>query len=207
MTGTDRPACIGKNGAPRRPTFRQRLGMEERVQVAVLAALSGLIGIVLGRFWDTRSESRRWRRDQRMQSYQTVAGEFYRYREAIRELGRVPNPGPEHDVRVVDASKQLTDWNRSLATLWLHGSEQAVACALSVDHELSKLSARARKEGFLEEQWPAYREPTLVAYDNFIDAIRSDLSLSPLLALRAGSATRSARPPASTNKPSLDTGD
>lgn len=177
------------------------------MQVAVLAALSGLIGIILGRFWDTRSESRRWRRDQRMQSYQAVAGEFYRYREAIRGLGRVPGPGPEHEARLVEASKQLTDWNRCLATLWLHGSERAAACALSIDHEMSKLSARAREEGILDEQWPTYREPTLVAYDNFIDAIRNDLSLSPLLALRAGSATRSSRPPASTNKPTLDTED
>ncbi|BCJ47822.1 hypothetical protein GCM10010168_21810 [Actinoplanes ianthinogenes] len=181
--------------------------MEVRVQVALLAALSGLIGIIVGRFWDARSESRRWRRDQRMQSYQAVAGEFYRYRDAIRELGCVTRPGPEHDERLAEVSKLRTDWNRSLATLWLHGSERAAACALSVDHQLSKLSTRAREESIPHEQWLAEREPVLTAYDDFVDAIRSDLSLSPLAALRAGAGRRSLGSPASTRTASLETED
>ncbi|MGC4757584.1 hypothetical protein [Micromonospora trifolii] len=177
------------------------------MQVALLAALSGLIGIVLGRFWDARSESLRWRRDQRVQSYQAVAGEFYRYREAIRELGRAPGPGSEHDERRAEVSKLRTDWNRSLATLWLHGSERAATCALSVDHQLSKLGTRAREEGIPDEQWSTYREPAMVAYDDFVDAIRSDLRLSPLAALRAGAATRALGSPAGTTASNLDTVD
>ena len=186
---------------------RQLLGMEERVQVALLVALSGLIGIIGGRFWDARSESRRWRRDQRMQSYQAVAGEFYRYRDAIRELGRVPSPGPEHDGRLAEVSKLRTDWNRSLATLWLHGSERAAASALSVDHQLSRLGTRAREEGIPDERWSADREPVLAAYDDFVDAIRNDLNLSPLAALRAGAGTRSLGSPSSSSTANLDNDD
>ena len=161
------------------------------MQIALLAAVSGLVGIILGRFWDTLSESQRWRRDQRVQSYQAVAGEFYRYRDSIRELGRAPRSGPVYNEGLAEVSKLRTDWNRSLATLWLHGSERAAACALSVDNRLSKLSARAMNEGIPDGHWPTYREPALVAYDDFVDAVRNDLSLSPLTVLRAGAATRS----------------
>ncbi|GII26447.1 hypothetical protein [Planosporangium mesophilum] len=165
------------------------------MQATLLAGLAGLIGIILGRLWDTRSESRRWRRDQRMQSYQAVAGEFYRYREAIRELGHTARPGQEHDERSAEVHQLRTDWNRTLAALWLHGSERAVQCALAVDHQLAELRIRATAAVITDEDWPTRREPAQMAYDNFIDAIRHDLALSPLKSLRAGAARRSAPPP------------
>jgi hypothetical protein len=66
--------------------------------------------------------------------------------------------------------------------------------ALSVDDQLSGLSVRAAAEGITDEQWPQLREPALAAYDDFVDAVRQDLDLSPLSVLRAGAVTRSSGP-------------
>lgn len=43
------------------------------METAVLAALAGLVGIVLGRVWDFRLEVVRWRRDQRVRVYEALA--------------------------------------------------------------------------------------------------------------------------------------
>lgn len=37
---------------------------------ALIGAAGVLLGLVVGRFWDVRSELRKWRRDQKVQAYQ-----------------------------------------------------------------------------------------------------------------------------------------
>lgn len=43
------------------------------MDTAVLVALAGVFGIVLGRVWDFRLEAARWRRDQRVRVYEGLA--------------------------------------------------------------------------------------------------------------------------------------
>lgn len=165
------------------------------MEAAVLAGLAGLIGIVIGRLWDTRSESARWRRDRRVQSYQDVAAEFYRLRETIRVLGELQPQAPEFDQQRRHAAEVSADRNRSLSALWLQGSESAATAALKLDHALVVLLRRAITEVIDWQAWPEAREPVQRAFDDFVDAVRADLALPALAALRAGSAARSMVPP------------
>jgi hypothetical protein len=41
---------------------------------AVIAALAGVLGLAIGRFWDRRSESDRWHRDKRVRCYDGESG-------------------------------------------------------------------------------------------------------------------------------------
>ncbi len=43
---------------------------------AMRAAFPGVAGVAIGRLWDTRSESTRWRRDQKTASYQRFAEQW-----------------------------------------------------------------------------------------------------------------------------------
>ena len=54
---------------------------------AVVAALAGVLGLAIGRFWDRRSESSRWQRDQGVRCYEDLVQAYYRVREMIRLLG------------------------------------------------------------------------------------------------------------------------
>jgi hypothetical protein len=56
------------------------------MSAAVLAALTAILGIAIGRLWDSRSESARWRRDQKTASYQSFAEQFQALNEILRAL-------------------------------------------------------------------------------------------------------------------------
>jgi hypothetical protein len=48
---------------------------------AIIGAAGVLLGLVVGRFWDIRSELRKWRRDQKVQAYQRLAEALFAMRE------------------------------------------------------------------------------------------------------------------------------
>src|SRR5215469_1009142 len=52
----------------------------ESMDPVLLAALAGLAGIAIGRFWDARSEATRWRRDQRIRVYERLITAYYQVR-------------------------------------------------------------------------------------------------------------------------------
>jgi hypothetical protein len=62
------------------------------MEAVVLAAVAGVIGLPVGRFWDTKSESARWRRDQRVVAYEKVIKGYYEAREAIRQVAMAVEP-------------------------------------------------------------------------------------------------------------------
>jgi hypothetical protein len=125
-------------------------------------------------------------------SYQNVASEFYRYREVIR----LTSARPKGSSDLIDASAQLMEhhaiWNQCLAALWLHGSEDAARAAYEVDHALSILSEYALENEIPPEEWPQQREEAQQRFDDFIDAIRHDLSLPALGVLRERAHDRTA---------------
>jgi hypothetical protein len=45
------------------------------------AAVAAILGIAVGRLWDSRAESARWHRDQTIASYQRLAEAFRSYDE------------------------------------------------------------------------------------------------------------------------------
>jgi hypothetical protein len=151
---------------------------------AILAVLAGLIGLVAGRLWDTRSESSQWRRDQRVMSYQSVASEFYRYREVLRLASVCPKESPDRGRATTELMEHHALWNQCLSAVWLHGSESAARAACELDHALSALGDYVLGNEIPSVEWMARREAAQQKFDDYIDAVRKDLSLSALGVLR-----------------------
>ncbi len=94
---------------------------------AVIAALAGVLGLAIGRFWDRRSESSRWHRGQRVRCYEDLVQTYYRVREMIRLLGS-SEPGTKDSAIAGDRARQAgVEWSRSVVTARLYGSEIATA--------------------------------------------------------------------------------
>ena len=96
---------------------------------AIWSLVAGLVGLLLGRFWDARSESGRWRRDLRVRSYEAVAVEFFALRATIREVSISSRDPAGFRALTEQLWRRHADWNARLTTLWLHGSEAAARAA------------------------------------------------------------------------------
>jgi hypothetical protein len=145
---------------------------------------------VIGRWWDTRSESARWRRDRRVRSYEDVAAEFYRLREAVRLLAMLDSATPDFDSQRSRVEETYAQWNRTLSALWLHGAEDVAVAAIKIDHKFNELLGEARQTTVDWTLWPQLREPLYASFDDYVDAVRHELALPRLAALRAGAAAR-----------------
>jgi hypothetical protein len=73
------------------------------METAVVAALAGLFGIVLGRVWDLRLEAVRWRRDQRVHVYEDLATTYYAAREPLWVLAMTEPDTPEAGAAAIRA--------------------------------------------------------------------------------------------------------
>jgi hypothetical protein len=162
------------------------------VLTALIAAVAGIGGLIIGRWWDIRSESDRWRRDRRVRAYEEVAAEFYRLREAVRLLAMLDPAAPDADAQRSLVEEAYAQWNRILSALWLHGSESVAAAAIRIDHEFNQLLGEATRTTVDWSVWPRLREPLYASFDDYVDAVRRELSLPRLAALRAGAAARQA---------------
>jgi hypothetical protein len=157
---------------------------------ALIAAVAGIGGLVIGRWWDTRSESTRWRRDRRIRSYEDVAAEFYRLREAVRLLAMLDSATPDLEAQRSRVEETYAQWNRTLSALWLHGSEDVAVAAIKIDHQFNALLSEALRTTADWTSGPQLREPLYASFDDYVDAVRRELALPRLLALRAGAAAR-----------------
>lgn len=163
--------------------FTQSAWNGESVNAALAAAVAGLLGVVLGRFWDTRSESARWRRDAKVRSYQDLAAEFYDYREVIREVSVSSRDPSEFSEQMKRLWQSHAVWNRILSAVWLHGSEKAAVAAYELDHAVSVLGEWVMDHQVPEGEWASRKEPVEKRFDDYVDAVRRDLSL-PALGIR-----------------------
>jgi PhoPQ-activated pathogenicity-related protein len=130
----------------------------ETMEAALIAALAALMGLAVGRLWDTRSETARWRRDQRIRVYEGLATAYYQVREAIRALAMC-EPGTaaadQAEIRVYEVAAQ--EWNQQVVATWLHGSPLVIPTVERLDRLVVTLflDARARRytwEEFQEER-------------------------------------------------------
>jgi hypothetical protein len=150
------------------------------VSAAVIAALAALLGLMLGRLWDVRAEHTRWRRDQRVNSYQILASEFYRLREGMRRVSRVGPEDEQFSILVDNCRDVGTDWNESLISVWLHGSERVVGAARHLDDAVNELFTLVRERQLSPAEWRIEREPSQQCLEAFIEAVRRDLQLQSL---------------------------
>jgi hypothetical protein len=148
------------------------------MEPAAIAGLAALLGLVVGRFWDSHFEARRWRRDQRIRVYEQFADAYYGSREACQVVALLPPGTPEAERAAVSALELGVNFNRTLIALWLHASVPIVSAGHLVDVELNKLFTIARAREFTWDDWRAVRGPAERAMERFTEAVRGELGLA-----------------------------
>jgi hypothetical protein len=149
---------------------------------ALVGLMATLLGLIIGRFWEARSESARWRRDQRIRAYQAAADSFYALRDALRDLAQTTlDDEAEKNAKFGAVTRVGVTWNSSLVAVWLFGSERAASAALKVDLQIDELAELARVSHHPFWEWHRTREPAQTAFDAFLDEVRKDLELAPFV--------------------------
>lgn len=140
-------------------------------------SLAALLGLILGRVWDRRSESSNWRRDQRTRCYEQLFVSYYELRDRLRLLGAAVPGTPESD----DASDRVLEvgarWQSNVAAVWLHSSEPVTKAAKEVDDQANALFMVARVEQLSWDQYRVRRTAAEGALEQLIAAIRHELGL------------------------------
>jgi hypothetical protein len=142
-----------------------------------MGGLAALLGLILGRVWDRRSESSNWRRDQRTRCYEQLFASYYEVRDRLRLLG-VAVPGtPESDDAIVRFLEVAVRWHSNVAAVWLHSSEPLTKAAKALDDQANALFIAARAEQLNWDQYRAKRMNAEGALEQLIAAIRHELGL------------------------------
>jgi hypothetical protein len=147
------------------------------MQSALIIGLVGLLGVAIGRLWDRQSESSRWRRDQRMRSYENLAYAYYRLRDQCRQLAATV-PGTEEADRAADRVLDTgVEWQRDVVAVWFHGSGPVTEAVKELDDQVNGLFLSARAKQFTWDEWRLRRVVAEQALEQFILAIRREFSL------------------------------
>ncbi|WP_406279049.1 hypothetical protein OH799_11280 [Nocardia sp. NBC_00881] len=150
------------------------------MSTAVVAAVTAILGIAVGRLWDSRTESARWRRDQKTASYQSFAEQFQALNEVLRVLATADPTADSYADRVERIRlDDFKGWDSAFTSVWLHGSAEVVAVATQLDQAVTDLFYRAQERQLVIDEWKQARVPARQAFERFIAAIRDELRLPP----------------------------
>jgi hypothetical protein len=137
------------------------------------------LGLVVGRFWDVRSELRKWRRDQKVQAYQRLAEAFFVMRENLRATAEAePETSDKHEKKE-RVTQSGVEWNSSIIATWIFGSSAALRRAVELDAEIDRLFALALEKRHSFPDWHHAREPAQRYLEGFIEEVRKEFSLPP----------------------------
>jgi hypothetical protein len=150
------------------------------MESALIAAVAAIIGVIAGRYWDTRNEARRWKRDQRVRIYEQFAASYFQLREAFRARALLPTSAPETAQLAGNALDRGVEFNRSIIAVWLHGSASVIASAHEVEQAVNELYAIVRSSQLSWEEWVVAREAAQRALHGFTKSVRSELGLAPV---------------------------
>lgn len=149
---------------------------------ATVAAVAGVLGIAIGRLWDSRSEATRWRRDQKTECYQRLAEQFQATYEAIRVVARADSDADGLQALIEHTKDGIFPaWDSALASVWLHGSADVVMAASRLDQAIGELHDGAfRQQLVTQQEWDLHRIPVRRAFEHFLTAARKELQLPPV---------------------------
>jgi hypothetical protein len=150
------------------------------MQSAIIAALTAIVGLAVGRYWDGYSEKRRWYRDQRVRIYEEFIGAYYASREAYRALALTEPDTAEADEAFAHALDLGISFNRSVVAVWFHGTAEVAHAVHLVDAEVNKLATVARARKYSWEDWRLARAETEHAAERFTQVVRRELGLPDL---------------------------
>jgi hypothetical protein len=147
------------------------------MEATMVGGLAGLLGLILGRLWDRRSESSRWRRDQRIRCYEELFDTYYELRNRLRLLAAA-EPGTDTSVAAVDRVLETgAVWQGNVAAVWLHGSEPVARAAKTLDDEVNDLFLDARVHSYTWDVWRARRISAEGALEELIATVRHESAL------------------------------
>lgn len=141
----------------------------------VLAAIAAVLGIAIGRFWDTRSEDRRYTRDKRIECYERQAALFFKMREAIRAIGTCEPESTESTDALCAALEVGSEWNGALASVWLHSSAEVTQSLSDVDLGLNAALLKAVDGKYSWDEWRVERQPVEEVMERFLASVRTEL--------------------------------
>jgi hypothetical protein len=144
-----------------------------------MVAIAGILGIVLGRLWDRRSEASRWRRDQRADGCQRLAEAFILVYENTRAVA-LAEPGTTAFSDAVASCRNDKSWDNALAAVWFHGTPAVVTAASGMDDALTRLFYDAQERTYTQTDWTGARRPSAEAFERFIAVAREELDLAPV---------------------------
>jgi hypothetical protein len=156
------------------------VGIVPPTTIAALIGASGvLLGLVVGRFWDVRSELRKWRRDQKIQAYQRLAEAFFAMRENLRATAEAEPETSDTEEKKKRVTQCGVEWNASIIATWIFGSTAVLQRAIELDGEIDRLFALALEKRHSFHDWHRAREPAQRYLESFIEEVRMELSLPP----------------------------
>lgn len=169
------------------------------MESAIIAA-AALLGLTLGRLWDSRNEARRWHRDHRIRIYEQFIGAYYASREAYRTLALLEPDSPEAEDAFGRALDLAVDFNRSVVAVWFHGSAAVATAAHLVDVKVNEMPDIARGRKYTWEDWRCARGEAEDAIEGFTEVVRHELGL-PRLDIMISYPRRTAGPPGPISPP------
>ncbi|TCK24968.1 hypothetical protein [Pseudonocardia endophytica] len=147
---------------------------------AVLTALAAIAGVVIGRFWETRSEIGRHKRDRRVAAYENVCGHYFEIRERIRKLSTtVPSSVESYSART-EVLEMGAKWNKAVATVWLHSTADVCRSLGELDHRLTESVHRALDRRYSWDEWRVERQFAEEGLEAFLEAVRVELRRPPV---------------------------
>ncbi|MFE5289774.1 hypothetical protein ACFRAQ_32805 [Nocardia sp. NPDC056611] len=149
---------------------------------ALLAALAAIVGIAIGRLWDVRAESARWRRDQKTACYQRVVEQFQALYENIRAATLADgHDGTFEALAARTRTNDFAPWDSAVAAVWLHGSADVVEAVTELDEAVGQLLyAVVEQQIATVSEWNGVRRPARLAFERFVRAAREELDLPPV---------------------------
>jgi hypothetical protein len=146
------------------------------VNAVVLAAFAGLLGLIIGRLWDTHAEAASWKRDQRIRIYENLADSYYQVREALRALA-ISEPGTTESEAIETRVYEIaaSGWNQHVVAGWLHGSPQVISTIENLDRHVVQLFLLARGRRFTWDEFQEARKPVQEALEHYVEAVRREL--------------------------------
>ncbi|MGW4352558.1 hypothetical protein ACWELJ_10755 [Nocardia sp. NPDC004582] len=148
---------------------------------AAIAAVAALLGVALGRLWDTRAEATRWRRDQTMAAYQTLSEAFRASYDDIQTIAFTDPTDPDYAITVRTVLTTGNHrWHDAATAVWIYGAPATIAAAAALGRELTSLYTDAVKTKFTTEQWAVARVPARRAFETYLGAVRQALHLTPV---------------------------
>ncbi len=156
------------------------VGIVPPTTTAALIGTAGvLLGLVVGRFWDVRSELRKWHRDQKIQAYQRLAEAFFTMRENLRATAEAEPETSDAEEKKERVTQCGVERNASIITTWIFGSTAVLQRVIELDGEIDRLFAFALEKRHSFPDWHRAREPAQRYLEQFIEEVRKELSLPP----------------------------